>query len=64
MAGKDYNKAVRAHKLTFQALWQIVMSELLLLFIQEHDRELFDTITLLKDGKHTGDLIATITEER
>ena len=38
MTGKDYNKAMRAHKLTFQAMWRILFPQFLS-FMETHDQE-------------------------
>ena len=39
MAGKSYSRGMRAHKITFQAMWQILLPELLS-SLEEHDRDL------------------------
>ncbi len=44
MAGKAYNKAMRAHKLTFQAIWRLLLPQFLP-FLQEKDVELHETVT-------------------
>ena len=36
MAGKSYSRGMRAHKITFQAMWQILLPELLS-SLEEHD---------------------------
>ena len=38
LAGKAYNKAMRAHKLTLQALWRLLMPSLLS-FVAEVDAD-------------------------
>ena len=43
LAGKSYAKGVRAHKLTVQALWQLLIPQLMP-YLQEHDQELEDDI--------------------
>ena len=44
MSGKDYAKATRTHKITMQALWELLLPQLLT-FLHDHDRELEKTIT-------------------
>ena len=44
MSGKDYTKATRTHKITMQALWELLLPQLLT-FFHDHDRELEKTIT-------------------
>ena len=36
MAGKSYSRGMQAHKITFQAMWQILLPELLS-SLEEHD---------------------------
>lgn len=43
LLGKAYNKAMRLHKLSYQALWRILMP-LLLLYIEQHDESLSLTL--------------------
>ena len=38
MIGKDYNKAMRVHKLTSQAMWRILFPQFLS-FMETHDQE-------------------------
>jgi len=38
-AGKDYNKGTRVHKITLQAMWQLLLPQLLIYF-EEKDNEL------------------------
>ena len=40
LAGKAYNKAMRAHKLTLQALWRLLMPSLLS-FVAEADADCY-----------------------
>ena len=47
--GRPYNKAVRAHKLTWQALWDILLP-IMLHFIQEKNEELHAALQLAVDG--------------
>jgi len=44
MAGKAYNKAIRAHKLAYQALWQIVLAQVNK-YVQQHAPEVHYQIT-------------------
>lgn len=46
MSGKAYNKGMRSHKLTFQALWRLLLPELLT-FIQTNNAELADELMKL-----------------
>ena len=39
LAGKDYNKGTRVHKITLQAMWQLILPQVLA-FIVEKDNEL------------------------
>lgn len=39
LAGKDYEKGMRAHKITFQAVWEILMPQCLQL-LRKHNHEL------------------------
>ena len=39
LAGKDYNKGTRVHKITLQAMWQLILPQVLA-FIAEKDHEL------------------------
>ena len=39
LAGKDYNKGTRVHKITLQAMWQLILPQVLA-FIAEKDNEL------------------------
>jgi len=44
LSGKAYNKAMRAHKLTLQALWRILVPTFLL-FVAESDNDCYDDIS-------------------
>ena len=50
MSGKDNAKATRTHKITMQALWELLLPQLLT-FLHDHDRELEKTITDLSLSK-------------
>ena len=39
LAGKDYNKGTRVHKITLQAMWQLLLPKLLV-YLEEKDNEL------------------------
>ena len=39
LAGKDYNKPLRVHKITLQALWQLLLPQLLV-YVEGKDNEL------------------------
>ena len=39
LAGKDYNKGTQVHKITLQAMWQLILPQVLA-FIAEKDNEL------------------------
>ena len=56
MAGKSYSKGMRDHKLTVQALWQIVYP-LLIDYMDEHDTELKEQILNDEDIKETISLL-------
>ena len=43
LAGKDYEKGMRAHKITFQAMWEILMPQFLQ-FLRKHNHELKEKI--------------------
>ncbi len=57
LAGKAYNKAMRAHKLTLQALWRLLMPSLLC-FAAEADDDLHTCLSRMANG----DDPQTITE--
>lgn len=64
LAGKKYNKAMRAHKLTLQALWHF-LGPTLLSYVQEADRQLFDSISKALSGSHDANtLIALLSDPR
>ena len=65
LSGKAYNKGARCHKLSLQALWQILVPSLLP-FCKEHDRKYHDDITLLIDDKSDNIVkrLSLLAEER
>ena len=58
MAGKDFSKVLRAHKITSQALWQIILPQLLN-FIQNEE---IDMKNSLKNAEDYDDLIKVLSE--
>ena len=46
LAGKHYNRAMRSHKLTWQALWRFLWPQLLN-FVEDADEELFHDISCM-----------------
>ena len=65
LSGKTYNKGVRCHKLSLQALWQILVPSLLA-FGKENDRKYHDDIALLIDDKSDNivNILSLQAEER
>ena len=66
MSGKAYNKAMRAHKLTLQALWRLLMPSLLA-FVAEVDSEVHDEISPflnVDDPERIPELTSVLQEER
>ena len=66
MAGKAYNKAMRAHKLTLQALWRILLPKFLL-YAEESDKECHDGVAAMaadEDQERIPELITRLKEER
>ena len=39
LAGKDYEKGMRAHKITLQAMWSLLMPQLME-YLEEHNKDL------------------------
>ena len=39
LAGKDYNKSLQVYKITLQAMWQLLLPQLLV-YMEEKDNEL------------------------
>ena len=66
MARKAYNKAMRAHKLTLQALWRILLPKFLL-YAEESDKECHDGVAAMaadEDQERIPELITSLKEER
>ena len=66
MAGKAYNKAMRAHKLTLQALWRILLPKFLL-YAEESDKECHDEVAAMAaddDPESIPELVASLKEVR
>jgi len=55
--GKSYAKAVRAHKLTWQALWQLLMPQFRR-YLEEKDRETCEALTKATETKDHDTLLA------
>ena len=51
MSGKAFNKAMRAHKLTLQAMWQILLPKFIR-FAAESDKECHDEVSAMAAGDH------------
>jgi hypothetical protein len=47
LSGKYYNRGMRAHKITSQALWRLLLPPLLG-FLKDSDREIYDEIIAIK----------------
>ena len=60
LAGKAYNKGMRAHKLTLQALWHIV-APTFLLFVAEVDRECHDQLSNMAADDNRERILEMIT---
>ena len=60
MAGKDFSKVLRAHKITSQALWQIILPQLSN-FIQNKDIAMKNS---LKNAEDYDDLIRVLSEDK
>ena len=58
--GKSYSKAIRAHKLTIQAMWRILMPKLLS-FIQNESQEIMDDIKAKSDANDIKELLSLFT---
>ena len=66
MAGKAHNKAMRAHKLTLQALWRILLPKFLL-YAEESDKECHDEVAAMAaddDPESIPELVASLKEVR
>ncbi len=63
MTGKAYNKGMRSHKLTFQALWRLLLPELLS-FLQMKDANLRDEIEKLTKDDNIDKLTTMLNTAR
>ena len=65
MIGKDYNKAMRVHKLTSQAMWRILFPQFLS-FMETHDQEFATALKSHSTGtsEEIDDLITLLCEPR
>ena len=66
LSGKAYNKAMRAHKLTLQALWRLLLPTFLL-FAAESDKECHDEVSAMaadENLERIPELITCLTKER
>lgn len=59
--GKAYAKAMRAHKLTFQAMWRILMPRLLC-FVEQKSNELHKILT--DDNNNVDNLVAALKDDK
>jgi hypothetical protein len=63
MMGKGYEKAIRAHKVTFQALWQILLPRFLD-YLHSEDRELKQMIEKADSEEDDQELIDILSAQR
>lgn len=61
MAGKSYNKGIRAHKITLQAMWRILLPQLLS-FLEDRNRDLNDLLDKTKNSP-VEDLVTLLASE-
>jgi hypothetical protein len=54
LEGKEYSKGVRAHKVTLQAIWQILLPQLLV-YIGECDKDLKESLDKFAQSHAPGD---------
>ena len=47
LEGKDYSKGMRAHKITFQALWQLLLPPFLA-YVEVREKKLKETVNILQ----------------
>ena len=63
LAGKAYNKAMRAHKLTLQALWRLLMP-ILLSFVEQVDDNCYSfLLRMAADPQNTTELISYLQQD-
>ena len=60
LAGKDYEKGIRAHKITFQSLWHIIFPQFLE-YLNEHDVEMRQKIDVADSSDDDLDLLELFT---
>lgn len=58
--GKSYSKAIRAHKLTIQAMWRILLPKLLS-FIQNESEEIMDEVKAKSNANDIEELLSLLT---
>ena len=64
MAGKHYNKGMRAHKLTVQALWRLLLPHFLQ-YTQQHSDEVYQVlIPYFDEGSDVNELITFCQSDR
>jgi hypothetical protein len=61
MSGKKYNKAMRAHKLTVQALWHL-LGPSLLSHVEKNDQQLFDNISTASSSNDIETLVGLLSD--
>ena len=62
MTGKDYSKGMRTHKLTFQALWRILLP-ILTDYIKTKDATFTEKLDSLSADEHTEELVQLKSSE-
>ena len=60
LAGKAYEKGMRAHKITFQAMWELLMPQFIQ-FLAVHNKELEQKIIEADSADTDDDLVALFT---
>jgi hypothetical protein len=61
LSGKHYNRAMRAHKITSQALWRLLLPPLLG-FLKDSDREIYDEIIAIKTDHVSIELVVEMLQ--
>ena len=61
LSGKHYNRGIRAHKITAQALWSLLLPQFMV-FLHEVDVTLHDAITSAKNEEYTQEMINRDTD--
>jgi hypothetical protein len=62
LAGKSYSRGMRAHKMTLQAMWRILLPQLLL-FIEDKNPDLKSKMDEKEGNSTTEDLISLLAEK-